>query len=230
MPYGSFLQIRIATPDPLQWLAGARDALTFLLEGFRESDAPEGDQVRAYGVRLLSWLYPLPAQFEAGAKPLDWTPPNIQDGGFFLTTDGLAIRFMETAAFEELDAIARALLTLFCFNGYELNDGTRRHFFDLLTGLLPTTGDVAVMFAEGGRDFFGLGKLERGFALDAASKHTTRSDLLRRALDTPAERLNARWLKGLGLLAAEGAINEPALNRLLDLAATGCEAPEMVAA
>jgi hypothetical protein len=229
MPYGSFLQVRIATPDPLQWLAGARDALTFLLEGFRESDAPEGDQVRAYGVRLLSWLYPLPSQFAAGVKPLDWTPPNTEEGGVFFTFDGLAIRFMETTAFEELDAIARALLTLAWFNGYDLEEKTRRQFFDLFTGLLPTTGEVAVLFAEGGADFFGLGKHERQFALDAATIHANRSDLLRRTLDTPAERLNARWFKGLARLAANDLINEAAQNWLLEWVATGADVPEVAA-
>lgn len=222
--YGAFLQIRIKTPNPLQWLTDTRDALTFLLEGFRESECPDGDQARAYGVMFFSWLYPLPSQFEAGAKPLDWTPHNTENGGVYLTSDGLAIRFMESATFEVLDAITRAMLSLFCFNQYDSEANTRAAFFGLLGSLMLSSDDLPALVKSGGTDFFGLGNAEKQIALDLAAARMAHGQELRTLQMLRAgARVNSRFYNGLSRLVADGHLSEEALNSLLDYVATGNE-------
>jgi len=222
-PYAAYLEVRVRTADPLAWLAASRDALTHLLEYFQESDLPEGRDVRAYGVRLLSWLYPLPSQWAAGAQPLDPPPPYTENSGTYLTPDGLAIRFFECGQFEELNAIVRALLTLAGHCAYELAEQTQRDFFHLVETLLPSPADVAAQYAgEAAASGYRFDKAEQEEAAELLNTYARRAAVLRRALYTPAERLNARWLQALTRLTAEGGLSEADQNRMLDWVATGC--------
>ncbi|MEI6410269.1 MAG: hypothetical protein WCR52_12855 [Bacteroidota bacterium] len=183
--YGAFLEIRVPVRAPLHWLNNSRNVLAYLLEGFDETALPDGPQMRAYGVRLLSWFFPLPAQLAAlpgaGVGLLE-TPPPTENGGWYLVEGGVAIRFYESGTFEDLDAICRALLALPCHNMYDLDTESLRHFFSLLTGLLPTAADVSALLAHGGADVLGLGKIENERPAAIATTHTTRAGLLRRAI------------------------------------------------
>ncbi|MFN8304042.1 MAG: hypothetical protein U0U46_16260 [Saprospiraceae bacterium] len=226
-PFGSFLEIRIAEPQPLAWLAEVRETLTCMVEDFPEHAAPNGADTRAYAVRLLSWLYPLRSQWNAGRRPLSVPPSNRQDGGVWITAEGLALRFMGGAKFEELDAIVRALLTLGEYGGHQLTDPARAVFFKLLGALIPTTEQVAQfglrMPIDRGRSLaFDRGEKQAGE--NVATAGTRRFDHLRRALDTPADRQNARFFAGLARLAALGKINSEDQTLLIEWVAVGLDA------
>ncbi len=224
--YGSFLEIQISTASPLHWLTGSRQVLAYLLEGFNEQAMPDGATVRAYGVRLLSWLFPLPSQFACfpGSSAPTTAPAPTENGGVYFTENGLALRFGESATFEEMEQMNRALLALASFNGYEINEGTRADFFALVEALRPNTAALSQLI---------LGKgLPAGYKLDNGEKQSVdnlastlapRADTLRRILATPSDRQNARYLAGLCRLQMEGGIKEVDLNRLLEWVAVGMD-------
>lgn len=224
--YGAFLEIKFATPSPAALVTTYRRVLVLLLDGFSESNIHDGATLRAYGVRLLSWLYPLPAQMMAGCTPVSAPPPPDENGGFYFTGDGFALRFGGFATFEELETISRAVMALACFNAYELNDITRAALFGLIENLRPNRAALAALiFPKGLPDGyrFDIGEKESIEAVTVS--HGPRADLLRAAMATPAERLNARWFKALAMLNASP-FTDTLVNKMLEIVATGEELTE----
>ncbi|MBN8676685.1 MAG: hypothetical protein J0M29_00585 [Chitinophagales bacterium] len=224
--YAAYLEIRVPTTDALGWLESSRQSLTFLLEFFKETDLPNGDQIRANGVLLLSLLYPLPSQWKAGAAALATAPDFAENAGVYLTSEGLAIRFPYGGQFEQLHDFSRSLLALAAFCAYEVTEQTRREFFQLIEAIFP---DSITIFSLLSLDCplpcgYNFDKHERTFAVDMSIKNRAYAARLRRALDTTAERQNARWFKGFALLISEGAITEHNQGRLLEWVAVGLDA------
>jgi hypothetical protein len=218
--YGSFIEINIPTSNPLEWVNGSRSVLSFLLEGFKESDLPDGAKIRAYGVRLLTWLYPLPSQF-MDINDKTAVPAYGENGGFYLTGDGLRLRFGDTATFEELDTIYRALTALAFFNAYEMEQLNRARLFTLIHALRPTVSAMALLlFDQCAPPDYHLEKADRQIIGNMVTTYEARAALFLRALDTPAERLNNRWFKALAYLSELGTI-EPEINNVFEILATG---------
>lgn len=224
-----FIEIHITTGSPIHWLTYSRQVLAYLLEGFNERAMPDGATVRAFGVRLLSWLFPLPAQMLVfpGLSMPTTAPAADENGGWYLTENGLALRFIEGDTFEELEQIHRALIALACFNGYEMSDNARADFFALADALRPNGAALSMLI---------LGKgLPTGYRLDkgetesieaVASSLEPCTNRLRRVLATASDRQNARYLAGLVRLQQEGAVSEANFNRLLEWVAVGMDAAD----
>lgn len=225
-PRSFFLEIQINSADPVQWFYNSKSILAAMLEGFNEQAMPDGAGVRTWGVRLLSWLFPLPAQLATfpGMSVPTTPPPLDQTGGWHLIETGLVLRCGELDGFEELEQIHRALLALACFSGYELTDSARADFFSLVDALRPNAAALSKLI---------LGKwLPVGYRLDGGEMQSAdvvagtlapRADALRRVLAAPADRQNARYLAGFQRLQMEGAISEADFNRLLEWVAVGME-------
>jgi hypothetical protein len=224
--YGAYLEIRVRTSDPLAWLAGSRESLTFLLEYFQETDLPNGGEIRANGVLLLSILYPLPSQWKAGAAALATAPDFAENAGVYLIPEGLAIRLSFAAQFEQLHDFARSLLALATYCAYEITEQTRRDFFQLIESILPDAAGVLALVSDSGALLGGyqFDKNEQAFAVGLSIKTPANVSRLRRALDTPADRQNARWYKGFARLISEGSISETNQGRLLEWVAVGLDA------
>lgn len=142
----SFVEIRVTTSAPLDWLTLVRHSFMSLLEFFHEPLPPDVACLQGEVIGLLCSLHPLPAQMKAGVAALE-TPPDVDENkGYYFTPDGLAIRLQVAATFEGLDTTLRALLAVGQHSGCRLSDEIRAGYFDLLGVLLPSPADVSAAF------------------------------------------------------------------------------------
>lgn len=138
----SFVEIRVTTPSPLEWLTSVRLSLMSLLECFHEPLPLDVACLQSYAIGLLYSLHPLPSQMKAGVAALDTLPGADENEGCYFTRDGLALRLRVGNTFEGFDTTLRALLTVGQYSGCRLSDDIRIGYFELLTALIPSPADV----------------------------------------------------------------------------------------
>lgn len=138
----SFVEIRVATPAPLDWLTLVRHSFMSLLECFHAPLPPDVSCFQGEAIGLLYSLHPLPAQMKAGVMALD-TPPDVsENAGYYFTSGGLAIRLQVSATFEGLEMALRALLAVGQHSGCRLSDEVRAGYFELLGALIPSPVEI----------------------------------------------------------------------------------------
>jgi hypothetical protein len=137
----SFVEIRVATPAPLDWLTLVRHSFMSLLEYFHEPLPPDAACLQGEAIGLLYSLHPLPAQVKAGVTAFDTPPDASENAGYYFMSDGLAIRFQVAATFEGLDTILQVLLAVGQHSGCRLSDEIRAGYFELLDALIPSPAD-----------------------------------------------------------------------------------------
>jgi hypothetical protein len=141
----SFVEIRIATPAPLDWLTLVRHSYMSLLECYHDPLPPDVACLQSDVIRLLYSLHPLSAQMKAGVMALETPPDASENAGYYFTPDGLTIRLQVPATFEGLDTALRALLAVGRHSGCRLSDEIRAGYFELLGALIPSPADVAAV-------------------------------------------------------------------------------------
>lgn len=139
----SFVEIRVITPAPLDWLTLVRHSFMSLLEYYHEPLPPNVSCLQSDVFGLLYSLHPLPAQMKAGVAALDTLPGASENAGYYFTPGGLAIRLQVPATFEGLDTTLRALLAVGQHSGCRLSDEIRAGYFELLGALIPSPADVS---------------------------------------------------------------------------------------
>ncbi len=139
----SFVEIRVTTPAPLDWLTLVRHSFMSLLECFHDPLPPDVTCLQGEAIGLLYSLHPLPAQMKAGVMSLDTPPGADENAGYYFTSGGLAIRLQVPATFEGLDTTLRAFLAVGLHSGCRLSDEIRAGYFELLTALIPSPADVS---------------------------------------------------------------------------------------
>lgn len=191
-----FVEVPILTPNPLLWVSESREALTVLLESFQYDQLPNGKDIYAFGVRLLSFLYPLPDQFDAfvtaSGLPLV-TPPENQTGGFYLTTYGLKVRYSNYTSVDEILQFSRSLFTLSLFSAYDLDNTFRQRIFSILDAFTPNS------YANSQMASLPLNNPEKALLPDI-KKHTQTNKLFSNSLQHPDERLKSRLFKAIAFL------------------------------
>jgi hypothetical protein len=143
----SFVEIRVTTSAPLEWLTLVRHSFMSLLECFHEPLPPDVACLQNDAIGLLRSLHPLPVQMDLGAAALDMPPGADENAGYYFTPGGLAIRLQVPATFEGLDTTLRALLAVGQHSGCRLSDEIRAGYFELLTALIPSPADVSAAFS-----------------------------------------------------------------------------------
>lgn len=138
----SFVEIRVATPAPLDWLILVRHSFMSLLECFHDPLPPDVTRLQGEVIGLFYSLHPLPAQMKAGVMALETPPGANENAGYYFMPGGLAIRLQVPATFEGLDTTLRALLAVGQHSGCRLSDEIRAGFFELLGALIPSPADV----------------------------------------------------------------------------------------
>lgn len=138
----SFVEIRIATSAPLDWLTLVRHAFMSLLECYHEPLPSDVACLQSDVFGLLYSLHPLPAQMKAGVMALETPPGANENAGYYFTSGGLAIRLQVPATFEGLETALRALLAVGQHSGCRLSDEVRAGYFELLGALIPSPADV----------------------------------------------------------------------------------------
>ncbi|MCK6691270.1 MAG: hypothetical protein L6Q97_04120 [Thermoanaerobaculia bacterium] len=142
----SIVEIRVATPVPLDWLTLVRHSFMSLLECLHEPLPPDAAYLQGEAIGLLYSLNPLPSQMKAGVAALE-TPPDVsENAGYYFTPDGLVIRLQVPATFEGLDTALRALLAVGQHSGCRLSDEIRAGFFELLGALIPSPTDISAAY------------------------------------------------------------------------------------
>lgn len=138
----SFVEIRVTTPTPLDWLTLVRHSFMSLLECFHDPLPPDVACLQSYAIGLLYSLHPLPAQMEAGVAALATLPDANENEGYYFTPGGLALRLQVSTTFEGFDTTLRALLAVGQHSGCRLSDEIRAGYFELLGALIPSPADV----------------------------------------------------------------------------------------
>jgi len=139
----SFVEIRVTTPAPLDWLTLVRHSFMSLLEYYHDPLPPDVACLQSDVFGLLYSLHPLPAQMKAGVEALDTPPDAVENEGYYFTPGGLALRLQVAANFEGLDTTLRALLAVGQHSGCRLSDEIRAGYFELLGALIPSPADVS---------------------------------------------------------------------------------------
>lgn len=142
----SFVEIRVTTPAPLDWLTLVRHSFMSLLECFHDPLPPDAACLQGEAIGLLYSLHPLPAQMKAGVMALDTPPGMDENAGYYFMPDGLVIRLQVPATFEGLDTTLRALLAVGQHSGCRLSDEIRAGYFELLGALIPSPTDISTSF------------------------------------------------------------------------------------
>lgn len=148
----SFVEIRVTTPAPLEWLTLTRHAFMSLLECFHDPLPPDVACLQSNAIGLLYSLHPLPAQMEAGVAILATLPDANENEGYYFTPGGLAIRLQVPATFEGLDITLRTLLAVGQHSGCRLSDEIRAGYFELLGTLIPSPADVLAALTRQPKD------------------------------------------------------------------------------
>lgn len=144
----SFVEIRVTTSAPLEWLTSVRHSFMSLLECVHEPLPSDVACLQSDAIGLLYSLHPLPAQMKAGVAALDTLPDVSENAGYYFTPDGLAIRLQIAATFEGLDTILRTLLAIGQHSGCRLSDKIRTGYFELLATLMPSPVDISVSLTQ----------------------------------------------------------------------------------
>ncbi|GAB4490279.1 MAG: hypothetical protein OHK0019_08880 [Saprospiraceae bacterium] len=144
----SFVEIRVTTTVPLDWLTLVRHSFMSLLECFHDPLPPDVTRLQGEVVRLLYSLHPLPAQMKAGVATLETPPDANENAGYYFTPGGLAIRLQVPATFEGLDTTLRALLAVGQHSGCRLADEIRTGYFELLSVLILSPADICAVLTR----------------------------------------------------------------------------------
>lgn len=144
----SFVEIRVTTSAPLDWLTLVRHSFMSLLECYHDPLPPDVACLQSDVIGLLYSLHPLPAQMKAGVMALHTPPDASENAGYYFTPGGLAIRLQTAATFEGLDATLRALLAVGQHSGCRLSDEIRAGFFELLGALIPSPADISAALSH----------------------------------------------------------------------------------
>jgi len=81
----SFVEIRVTTPAPLDWLTLVRHSFMSLLEYYHDPLPPDVACLQSDVFGLLYSLHPLPAQMKAGVEALDTPPDAVENEGYYFT-------------------------------------------------------------------------------------------------------------------------------------------------
>lgn len=158
---GPYLEFRVKTNNPFQFMERARDAFSFCLEHFAypvvlvgETDtrqwltkpglAPNHHDQVAFLLMVFRSMYPMPAQIEAGAAPLRLLPPFDCCEGFYLASpDMLALRL--PFGFEEFETIWAGFLGILQMQYIQENASpyTLENFAAFCAALLVMPSDLA---------------------------------------------------------------------------------------
>lgn len=138
----SFVEIRVTTPAPLDWLTLVRHSFMSLLEYYHDPLPPDVSCLQSDVFGLLYSLHPLPAQMKAGVAALNTPPDADENAGYYFTPGGLALRLQVAANFEGFDMTLLALLAVGQHSGCRLSDEIRAGYFELLGALIPSPADV----------------------------------------------------------------------------------------
>lgn len=139
----SFVEIRIVTPSPLDWLTLVRHSFMSLLEYYHDPLPSNVSCLQSDVFGLLYSLHPLPSQMKAGVWALDTPPGENENAGYYFTPGGLALRLQVAANFEGFDTTLRALLAVGQHSGCSLSDEIRAGYFELLGALIPSPADIS---------------------------------------------------------------------------------------
>lgn len=138
----SFVEIRVTTPSPLEWLTSVRHSLMSLFECFHDPLPSDVSCMQSYAIGLLYSLHPLPVQMKAGVAALDTLPGADENEGCYFTLDGLVLRLRVGNTFDGFDTTLRALLAVGQYSGCSLSDDIRTGYFELLSAFIPLPADV----------------------------------------------------------------------------------------
>lgn len=213
-PNPPFIQIQIQTKDPLLWVNKTRLVLAYLLESFQENQVENGANIRAFGVRLFSYLYPLPAQFEAFSTDCGYPincPPYNQTGGFYLTDWGLQLRYESPATVEEVQNFSRSIFALSLFSAYDVSAEYREHLFSMLRAFTPNLHALSLITDLPEHENQILSQLKR---------EVGNVSLLDYCLTEPRDILNSRFFKAFAYLSSVERFTDE-MPVLLDLLVTG---------